>query len=110
MMSEISFQVFGPNNKLLDVVFRKNGKNLTALCTCSAGVNDICQHRINILSGSTKEIISNNADDVKKVTSWIAGTDVGKALHHVLECIKKLENATEDFNDSRKRLVKALRD
>ncbi|MBF0342332.1 MAG: hypothetical protein HQL95_15410 [Magnetococcales bacterium] len=109
-MPELFFQVQGPQGRPYEIMIRKIGKNMTATCTCSAGVDDICQHRINILSGSTQEIIGTNADDVKKVVSWIAGTDVGKAMHHMVESIKLLENAQEDFNSARKRLVKALKD
>ncbi|MBF0160438.1 MAG: hypothetical protein HQL58_13060 [Magnetococcales bacterium] len=109
-MADVNFQVADAHNKVFDVVFSRNGKNMTAICSCSAGVNDVCQHRINILSGSAKGIISRNADEVRKVASWVAGTDVGKALQDVLEYAKRLENATEDFNSARKRLVKALRD
>lgn len=109
-MSELLFQVQGPQGRPLAVTIRKNGKNLTATCSCSSGVDDICQHRINILSGSSKEIISNNHEEVKKVTSWIAGTDVGKAMHDMIESLKHLENAQEDFANARKRLIKALKD
>ncbi|MBF0124476.1 MAG: hypothetical protein HQL60_03970 [Magnetococcales bacterium] len=109
-MADLNFQVMDTQNKVFDVIVSKNGKNMTAICSCSAGVNDICQHRINILSGSAKGVVSKNSGEVKTVTSWIAGTDVGKALHDVLECAKRLENATEDFGSARKRLIKALRD
>ncbi|MEO5363386.1 MAG: hypothetical protein H7838_07150 [Magnetococcus sp. DMHC-8] len=109
-MVEVRFQVSGQNKKVFDVVFMKDGTNMTANCSCTTGVDGICQHRINILSGSTQEIISGNADDVKKVTSWIGGTDIGKALHDVVRANLVLRNATDDFNDARKRLGKAMRD
>ncbi|MBF0190795.1 MAG: hypothetical protein HQL99_06540 [Magnetococcales bacterium] len=109
-MPELLFEVQGPQNRPLEVMIRKNGKNLTATCTCSAGVEDICQHRINILSGSDQEIIGNKAEDVKKVVSWVAGTDVSKAMHDLVESLKRLENAKEDFSSARRRLVKALKD
>ncbi|MEO5378814.1 MAG: hypothetical protein H7832_13680 [Magnetococcus sp. DMHC-6] len=109
-MTEIIFKVLGPNKKPIDVIFRKDGKNMSAICPCMSGVDEICQHRINILSGSTVDILSNNKDDVKKVTSWISGTDVGRAMHDLLHATKILRNATEDFNDARKRLGKAMRD
>ncbi|MBF0614709.1 MAG: hypothetical protein G8237_13240 [Magnetococcales bacterium] len=109
-MPELLFRVQGNNNRPVEVTIKKNGKNLTSTCTCSSGVDDICQHRINILSGSDKEIISNNADEIKKISSWIAGTDVGKAMHDMIESLKMLENAKDDFNNARKRLIKALKD
>ncbi|MBF0418291.1 MAG: hypothetical protein HQL86_08595, partial [Magnetococcales bacterium] len=77
---------------------------------CTAGIDDICQHRINLFSGLAKDVISNNPEDVKKVVSWIAGTDVGKALQDMVEAVKQLENAQEDFANARKRLIKALKD
>ncbi|MEO5346731.1 MAG: hypothetical protein H7834_10195 [Magnetococcus sp. YQC-9] len=94
----------------MEIMVRKTGKNLTATCSCTSGVDDICQHRINLLSGSARDVISNNTEDVKKVVSWIAGTDVGKALQGMVDAIKYLENAQEDFADARKRLIRALKD
>lgn len=109
-MPELKFRVLGPKKKTVEVLFRKNGDNLTALCSCDTGKEGICQHRINILSGSTDGIISRNPEDVEKVTSWIAGTDVGLALHQVLHATVRMQNVTEDFNAARKQLAKALQD
>lgn len=109
-MQELNFQVSGPNNTVHQVVFRKDGKNLTVLCSCATGIKDICQHKINILSGSAKDVINANKDDLKKVKTLIGDTDVGRALQNLLECSNRMENATDDFNDAKKRLVKALND
>ncbi|MBF0272304.1 MAG: hypothetical protein HQL98_09610 [Magnetococcales bacterium] len=109
-MPELRFQVQTPQNQPVEVIIRKNGKNLTATCSCSSGLEEICQHRIHILSGSDREIISENAEEVKKIISWVSGTDVAKAMHDLAESLKQLENAKDDFNSARKRLVKALKD
>lgn len=109
-MVEMRFKVAGQNNKPLDLVFMKDGTNITANCSCTTGVDGLCQHLLNILSGFTQDIISKNADEVKKVVFWIGGTDVGKALHDMLHATKVLRNATDDFNDARKRLGRAIRD
>ncbi len=109
-MPEITFQVLGPNNTPLEVVFKKHNKNLTAHCACETTATDICQHQMTILSGSNKEIISKNSNDIKIIASWIAETDVGKALHDLASCAKALENATDDFKTAKKRLIKALKD
>lgn len=109
-MQELLFLVQDGQNRNLEVKIHKSGKNLTASCTCTPNHDDICQHVINIFTGSAKGIVSNNSDDVKKISSWISGTDVGKAMHDLMESIKHLENAKEDFSSARKRLIKALKD
>ncbi|MEO5348397.1 MAG: hypothetical protein H7836_01960 [Magnetococcus sp. YQC-3] len=113
-MVEIRFQVRGKNNKsghnnkLHEVVFIKAGEKIMAHCSCTKGVDAICQHRINILYGSTQDIISKNADEVKTVASWIGGTDIALALHEMLHFTNVIRNATDNFNDARKRLGKAM--
>lgn len=103
-MYELHFQVATPNHKPLDVIFRKNGENLSTRCSCSKEENDICQHRINILCGSTEGIINANRDDVKLVRSWISGTDVGRALHALLQVITRMQKSQDDFNAAMQRL------
>ncbi|MEO5348214.1 MAG: hypothetical protein H7836_01000 [Magnetococcus sp. YQC-3] len=109
-MPELKFQLLGAKKKPVEVIFRKEGNNMTARCSCSAGTEGVCQHQINLLSGSADEVISHNKEEVAKLAEWIAGTDVGRAMHDVLHASVLLQNATEDFNAARKQLTKALRD
>lgn len=88
-MQEISFKVQGSATEPYDLSFvRRSTTNLSAYCSCPAGENgQHCKHRINIFSGITSGIVSNNLEDVKTVQAWFYGTDVEVALDKV----RKLE-------------------
>lgn len=91
------------------VRFSKEGENLKASCTCRAGVmGQICKHRLSILNGEKSEIISDNADNVAEVVSWLAGSAVALAMANVasLEAEKKL--IEEKIKIAKKLIAKAL--
>jgi len=52
----VSFSVQGSAPEPYHVLFRRNGANLSAYCTCPAGENGMyCKHRIRILQGLAEE-------------------------------------------------------
>ena len=64
----VSFLVQGSAPEPYHVLFRRNGANLSAYCTCPAGENGMhCKHRIRILQGLAEGIVSENVADVQKV-------------------------------------------
>ena len=82
-MSEIirEFLVQGSEPTPYKVVFRKDGAELKADCTCRAGVNKLlCKHRLSILDGDKGAVVSDNFDQVAEVVSWLAGSKVGQAI------------------------------
>jgi hypothetical protein len=94
-MSEIirEFLVQGSDLSPYKVVFKKNGPDLKASCSCRAGVNRLlCKHRLSILDGDKKAVVSENTNQVIEVASWLAGSNVGDAISEVvaLESEKKL--------------------
>lgn len=80
-LPELTFQVKGSASSPYEVTFIKDGASLTALCSCPAGqYGNFCKHRIAILDGDVATIVSDNADNVTTVVSWLQGTDVAAAL------------------------------
>jgi len=79
--SELTFQVKGSSAEPYEVTFIKDGDSLTALCSCPAGqYGNFCKHRIAILEGDGKAIVSDNADRAPTIVNWLQGTDVASAL------------------------------
>ena len=80
-MTELRFKVKGSSPEPYEITFIKDGESLTALCSCPAGeYGNFCKHRIAILDGNGKAIVSDNSDDVATVLDWLPGTDVALAL------------------------------
>jgi len=80
-MNELSFLVKGSATDPYEVTFIKDGDSLTALCTCPAGqFGNFCKHRLSILDGNDKAIVSDNANRVPTIVEWLQGTDVAAAL------------------------------
>lgn len=95
-MSELKFAVQGSSCEPYVVTIRKANDRLNAYCTCKAAENGThCKHRIRILSGSDEAIVSENLGDLRTVSSWLANTEMERALR--------------DFNDAEKELASAKR-
>jgi hypothetical protein len=110
-MEEITFLVQGSEVEPYAVRFRKSDSNLTADCTCPAGaIGQCCKHRIRILEGNAEGIVSGNAEALKTVASWLAGTDVEIALRNLRATEARLETAKKELSTAKKNLAGALRD
>jgi len=108
-MEDIYFLVQGSAEEPYKVTFQKEGVNLSAYCTCPAGENgQCCKHRIRILDGSEEGIISENVSDVKIVKTWLAGTDVEKALIQIVEKERVLEKAKKELSAAKKKLARMM--
>jgi hypothetical protein len=106
----MSFLVQGSAPNPYEVLFVKEGSNLTALCTCPAGENgQYCKHRFRILSGSAEGIVSDNSAEVKIVESWLSGTDIEIALKEVREAEAVFEKAEKELAKLKKKLARAMR-
>jgi hypothetical protein len=80
-LSELTFLVKGSSPDPYELTFIKDGDSLTALCSCPAGqYGNFCKHRIAILDGDGRAIVSDNADKLSTVVDWLQGTDVAAAL------------------------------
>jgi len=108
-LSELTFQVKGSSAEPYEITFIKDGDSLTALCSCPAGqYGNFCKHRIAILDGNSKAVVSENADQASTVLSWLPGTDVAKALAEFRE-IEKLEDVPKsELVAAKRKLARAM--
>lgn len=111
-MEEITFDVQGSSVDPYSVVFVKRSEsNLSAYCSCPAGGNgQYCKHRFSILDGLTKNIVSNNLDQVKIIQSWLKGTDIESTLILMRELETKAAQIKRELSASKKAVAKAMRD
>jgi len=99
---KIAFLVQGSQADPYRVIFSRNGSDLTAHCSCAAGlVGQPCKHRLNILRGEMNEIVSGNADEVASVAELLAGSP----LEHLLN---DLTTAETEEAETKKR-IKAIK-
>jgi uncharacterized Zn finger protein len=105
------FLVQGSSSDPYKVTIELSGTNLTALCNCPAGKNGMyCKHRFNILSGSKKNIVSGNEDEIREVVSWLPGTDVDAAMHELLLVETEAEEIKRKLKATKKLLAKSMID
>lgn len=106
MEEKISFLVQGSAEKPYHVDFFKQGNEVTATCDCRAGqYSGHCKHRVLILTNSSKNIVSENLEDVTKVSSWIKGTEIESALNYFLEMQELEKNAKSEAKKAKKIFV-----
>jgi hypothetical protein len=107
----ITFVVQGSSPTPYKVKFAKTGSNLSAFCTCPAGINgQYCKHRFRILDGDSTGIISNNLEDVKIVASWMTGSDIEVPIKRMKELELNLRKIEAELSIIKKQVAKAMRD
>ena len=94
-MEKVSFVMqVSSNTPHRTVTICKDGKKITAHCTCESGWADaLCKHRLSILVGQFKWVISGNIASVKHVRAWAMATDVGPAIVQLFRAQKSLQEA-----------------
>lgn len=107
--SELTFRVKGSSAEPYEVTFIKDGDSLTALCTCPAGqYGNFCKHRISILDGDTRAIVSDNADSVPTIIDWLQGTDVAAALVEFRELEASADKPKSALVSAKRKLARAM--
>ncbi|MBE3063506.1 MAG: SWIM zinc finger family protein [Spirochaetes bacterium] len=111
-MEEVTFLVQGSAADPYTVTFKQRSPgNLSAYCTCPAGEKGtFCKHRLGILRGEARGIVSPNAADVARVRSWLAGSDVEAAIAAVEACEDAVTRAESDLAKAKKALGRAMLD
>ena len=72
---QLQFLVQGSSIEPYEVIFSKDGDEIYVTCTCQAAeMGKHCKHRIGILDGDTKNIVSDNENEVAIVRSWLEGS------------------------------------
>lgn len=107
--SELTFLVKGSTPEPYEVTFIKDGNSLTALCTCPAGqFGNFCKHRISIIDGDGKAIVSDNANEVTTITDWLQGTDVAAALAEFRRLEKTVGASKSEVATAKRKLARAM--
>lgn len=108
---QLDFLVQGSSSDPYEVTFLRDGRNLTALCTCAAGsYGQHCKHRIGLLTGQTKGLVSDNRDDVTTLLGWVDGTDVAEALTELAEAEAEAKAANAKLKAAKKKLARVMMD
>ena len=106
---ELIFRVQGSSADPYEVTFIKDGDSLTALCTCPAGqYGNFCKHRIAILEGGCKAIVSDNTGQVATISDWLQGTDVAAALADFREIEARANVPKDEVTAAKRRLARAM--
>lgn len=101
-MKELQFMAQESNDEPpRRVTITKDKGNVTARCTCPrGGVGHICRHRLSILSGSGRLIVSDNVADVQHVEAWVVWSDVGVLIARLVEAQKRLQAVKSEAEKS----------
>lgn len=108
-MDQLEFSVKGSSPEPYVVTLILDGTSLTALCTCPAGTyGNFCKHRVQILEGSSKGVVSDNKEAVKTAASWLPGTDVAEALDELRVAEKDKDPEKKALNTAKRKLARAM--
>lgn len=106
---ELIFRVKGSSAEPYEVTFIKDGDSLTALCSCPAGeYGNFCKHRISILDGDGRAIVSDNVDGVQIITDWLQGTDVEAALAEFRDIEGSKDSPKSALVAAKRKLARAM--
>lgn len=108
MEETIVFLVQGSAKEPYEVKFLKKDQKITATCTCQAGrFSGHCKHRVSILTNKPNDIVSENIEDVQKISSWIANTEIENALNHFIQ-MQELEKKAKSETKKAKKIFEKI--
>ncbi len=108
---ELHFLVQGSETDPYRVMFRRDGNNFTATCTCRGGeMGQVCKHRLNLLKGETDSLVSGNSEQLARLPGMFVGTDVERAFEKLAEAEISLETARSEVSKRKKALARAMHD
>ena len=101
-MKELQFMAQESNDEPpRRVTITKEKGNVTARCTCPrGGVGHICRHRLSILAGNSRMVVSGNVADVKHVEAWVVWSDVGVLIARLIDAQKRLHAVKSEAEKS----------
>ncbi len=110
-MKTLSFLVKGRSSNPYEVQFFRddNSTNMTALCTCRAATfGNFCKHRIQLITGNSGGLVSDNANEISQIAKMVQGTDVEAALKDYFIKEEACNKANAEFKEIKKQLTAAM--
>lgn len=107
---KFEFEIEGSQGDIYEVIFLYDGdKEISGECTCPAGrYEDQCRHRLMILAGDSKNIVSDNLGDLKKFQKIFKGTPLEGAFKKLKELEKQQDDIKKKVKEAKKELGKLL--
>jgi hypothetical protein len=106
-MPLLTFLIQGSAAEPYRVTFRNDYGEVTASCSCPAGIfRRHCKHRIGIMSGEVKGMVSGNLEDMATVQEWVRGTP----LEALWMGLQELESELAALNSRIRKQKKLLAD
>jgi hypothetical protein len=108
--NEFLFLVQGSAEEPYSVRFiAQSPSKLLAYCSCPAGMNGMyCKHRVNILMGSDKGVVSDNKHLVLDVAKLLPGTEIETSMREVEAHEEAVEVAKRALTAAKKALAGAM--
>ena len=107
--NKIQFLVTGSSDEPYEVVFMKDGEKISATCTCPAGIyGRYCKHRLNIIDGERTNIVSDNADEVEIIQTWVSGSQIESVLREIEFAEQRAALAKQEVSDAKTRLARIM--
>jgi uncharacterized Zn finger protein len=108
---ELHFLVQGSETEPYRVMFRKEGSNFTATCTCRGGeMGQVCKHRTNLLKGETDSLVGGDSVQLAQLPKMFAGTDLERAYEKLVEAEAAVEMAKSEYSKRKQALARAMND
>ena len=107
--NKIQFLVKGSLDEPYEVVFMKDGEKISATCTCTAGIyGRSCKHRLNIIDGKRANIVSDNANEVEIIQTWMPGSQIESALREIEFAEQRAALAKQEVSEAKTRLAQIM--
>jgi hypothetical protein len=99
----LNFRVKSAGGAIHDVHFEKIGNDVRMTCTCEASrCGNHCVHRVELLRGDVRSLLSDNIGDVARLRELINGTRLAAAVDALASAEIVLANARTERDRWRK--------
>ena len=80
----ITFLIQGSALAPYEVIFNSTEASLQISCNCSAGLfKKLCKHKINLLNGSSLNLISENKEQIPLIQNLVKNTYIPEILNEI---------------------------
>lgn len=112
-LQEIRLVVQEGDTAPYEVIFQREGTNMSARCSCQqADANRLCFHRLTLLRGELGDLIlvEGTEADVQNIPNMLQGTDIEQALKALDEAEELMQEAHEDYREAKAQMIDAMKD